>query len=95
MKLITLYHVFRHPTCHIPLFNFQINFLKYGCIKKFILKFDNGHAWTIFCGTSKRPKLYYTIEKEALPSSIPPLILFETQSDCNYSNYHLGSIRIH
>jgi len=74
------------------IFNF---FYKYKCTWKLILKFDNGHAWTIFCGTSKGPRLYYNIEKEALPSSTPPLILFETQNDYNYSNYHLGSIRIH
>jgi hypothetical protein len=57
MKLITLYHVFIHPTCHIPLFNFQNSKNKCVCvcvcIWKFLLKFDSGHAWTIFCGICK------------------------------------------
>jgi len=40
-----LYHVFVHPICHIPLFNFHKK--KFKSIWKVILKFESGHSWII------------------------------------------------
>jgi hypothetical protein len=54
MKLIILYRVFIHSTCHITLFYFQLYIYLY--MWKFILKFDSGHASTIFCGASEGPR---------------------------------------